>query len=144
MKKTIFALLLCTVLSATVFAQTGDDFDITQNSGGGITITKYRGSVKAVVIPQTIEGIKVTIIGERAFEGNKTITSVTIPDSVTKIEGLAFWDCTKLARITIGANNNYAFGFPNNFGDYYQSQGRKAGTYYWSGRIWSTTPPASQ
>jgi hypothetical protein len=43
----------------------------------------------------------VTAIGERAFQGNKSLVSVTIPEGVTAIGGLAFWGCTSLASVTI-------------------------------------------
>jgi len=97
------------------FTQTGNDFEITQNKNGGITITKYTGTTKNVIIPATIKDIKVTEIGEKAFRENKNITSVTIPDSVTSIadgelrpEGWswaivgAFSSCTSLIRVTVG------------------------------------------
>jgi len=38
--------------------------------------------------------------------------------------------------VTIGANKNYA-GFVNeSFRNFYESQGRKAGTYIFTGRLW--------
>jgi len=244
MKRTGFVTAVLLVFTAlSVFAQTGDDFEIEQNKQGGITITEYTGTIRGdVIIPATIEGIKVTEIGELAFSGkndvrrriNKNITSVIIPDSVTVIGNLAFsgitklasvtfapnskvtsigmWafkdctsltsiiipnsvksigaeafsECTSLASITIpnsvtgieegaffyctsltsiivpnsvtyigggafegcpitsitiGANKPYKDGadeiFPNNFATFYESQGKKAGTYTWSGRLWS-------
>lgn len=54
------------------------------------TITDYAGDgPKEVVIPEQIEGVAVTAIGEGAF-GDKDITSVVIPDSVTSIGATAF------------------------------------------------------
>lgn len=80
-------MIIC--LGTALFAQSEDDFDILQNRAGGITITGYRGSEKNVVIPGTIGGMKVTIIGLRAFF-NKSLTGVTIPESVTYLESQAF------------------------------------------------------
>jgi hypothetical protein len=89
LKKSVLLSAMIIFLCAALFAQSEDDFDILQNRAGGITITGYRGSEKNVVIPETIGGMKVTIIGLRAFF-NKSLTGVTIPESVTYLESQAF------------------------------------------------------
>ena len=65
-----------------------------------ITITGYNGTDTNVVIPDTInidgEEIKVTTIGERAFYGDDTITSITIGKNVTTIGFHAFSGCDNL------------------------------------------------
>jgi hypothetical protein len=43
----------------------------------------------------------VTQIGEGAFEGCKSLASITLPASVTQIGASAFYRCTSLASITI-------------------------------------------
>lgn len=50
-----------------------------------VTITKYTGKESTVILPSTISSWPVTKIGEDAFQDNTTITSVTIPASVTEI-----------------------------------------------------------
>ena len=50
-----------------------------------VTITKYTGTESTVILPSTISSCPVTKIGEAAFQDNTTITSVTIPASVTEI-----------------------------------------------------------
>jgi hypothetical protein len=69
--------------------------------GDAITITGYTGSGGVVVIPPNINGLSVTSIGEEAFI-QTSLTSVTIPNSVTGIGVNAFYDCTSLTNVTIG------------------------------------------
>lgn len=70
-------------------------------SDGEVTITGYTGSAAEVVIPGTIEGCPVTSIGCFAFYECKTLTGITLPDSLTCIESSAFNGCTNLTDITI-------------------------------------------
>lgn len=59
------------------------------------TITKYVGNAVDVVIPSYYNGEKVTTIGTRAFDYNKTTSkemrSIYVPDTVTIIEDYAFY-----------------------------------------------------
>jgi hypothetical protein len=58
------------------------------------TITGYTGAGGVVDIPSVIGGVPVTTIGSDAFEDCRSITSITIPDSVTTIEPDAFKNCS--------------------------------------------------
>lgn len=53
-------------------------------------------------IPENIDGKDVTVIGEDAFSGLKSIINVLIPESVTVIEDGAFRDCVNLTRFLAG------------------------------------------
>jgi len=66
-----------------------DTFDLLQNRSGGITIVRYKGEEKDVVIPEKIGGLPVTIIGNKAFY-HKGLSSVAIPETVLAIEPMAF------------------------------------------------------
>lgn len=54
-----------------------------------------------IVVPKTYEGEPVTVVGNNAFRSCKTITSVTLPDSITTISQSAFSGCTNLTQITL-------------------------------------------
>jgi hypothetical protein len=236
--------------TSTPAPNSGNDFEITQNANGGITITDYRGSRGQVVIPETIEGIRVTEIGEAAFsekglsgaiipntvaligsgafKNNPSLQSVVIPNSVVEIGWNAFENCglrsltlgnrvkyigreafhgnqlqsvvfpnsvecldyysfggnpitsvvipqslasfnfsiyavekrgferafittqpgssfnienTSITTITlptnVNSNNLGEYNIPNNFGAFYEGQNKRAGTYAWTGRIWT-------
>ena len=59
-------------------------------------LSKYCGAKTDVTIPD-----KVTRIGKLAFYDCTSLTNVTIPNSVIEIGEAAFYDCTSLANITI-------------------------------------------
>jgi hypothetical protein len=60
-----------------------------QPDGRSLMIIEYNGTEKEIVIPKQMQGVKVTAIGDAAFNG-KGLTSVIVPDSVTHIGDLAF------------------------------------------------------
>lgn len=74
-----------------------------------IKITKYNGSEASVTVPSKIEGKSVTEIGGNAFRignsnntaENTDLVSVIIPEGVTKIDGSAFYLCTKLETVSL-------------------------------------------
>lgn len=63
-------------------------------------ITGYNGTDTVVVIPSKINGVPVETIGHTAFRYS-SVTSVTIPDSVTFISDSAFAYCSSLTNISI-------------------------------------------
>ena len=52
-----------------------------------------------IIIPSTYLGLPVTRIADGAFNGNTTITSVTIPNNVTYVGKEAFYGCTSLTSV---------------------------------------------
>jgi len=73
-----------------------DDYELEVTHGD-----RYDKYVGNVVIPETVNGHKVTSIGGNAFSGFGNLTSVTIPNSVTSIGEWAFNGCSRLTSITI-------------------------------------------
>lgn len=78
---------------ASAFTYTSD--------GSAVTITGYVGEYADVVIPSTIDGLPVTVIGSGAFTDCHSLTSILIPNSVTSIGSCAFSFCGNLTNIVI-------------------------------------------
>jgi hypothetical protein len=76
-------------------------FQYATNNNGTITITRYTGSGGAVAIPGMTNGLVVDTIGDKAFYGASSVTSVTFPNSVTSIGTYAFWSCRGLSSLTV-------------------------------------------
>jgi hypothetical protein len=89
-------LLLLLALPAVVQAQ----WQYT-TTNGTITITGYTGPGGAVNIPNTINGLPVTTIGDDALASCTSLTSISIPSSVTGIGYYAFANCISLTDMTI-------------------------------------------
>jgi hypothetical protein len=66
-----------------------------------ITINGYTGSGGDTTIPESINGLPVTSIADRAFRTCTNLTSLTIGTNVTSIGIQAFYQCTSLTNVTI-------------------------------------------
>ena len=83
-------------------AQWNAIFRLSEN-GDTITGLSDYGEKKytEIAIPAEIDGVKITSIGDYAFDLCRGLTSVTIPNSVTSIGASAFGDCSGLTSVTI-------------------------------------------
>ncbi len=70
-----------------------------------VEITGYDTAAVSVDIPETIDGLPVTVIGEMAFAECINLTTLVIPDSVETIVPGCFRDCTSLTEITLSDTN---------------------------------------
>lgn len=124
--KLTVAFLAAPALMADTEIVNGIEWTYTVNNGV-VMIESVPGSTAGnVVIPSTLGGYKVTEIGNRAFQGRVGIRSITIPNTVTRInEGSfyryyhgrgygAFCGCIGLTSIVIPNSvtniGEYAFG----------------------------------
>jgi hypothetical protein len=79
-----------------------DQFDCTTNNGA-VTITGFNGPGSAVIIPDTINGLPVTSIGDGAFDYSAGLSSVTMGNGITSIGAFAFLGCSNLISITVSS-----------------------------------------
>ena len=113
MKKRVLSLLLVLMMVVSLVptaalaykSDTDVEYAVTDGniyfdkSTGTITYCDYR--VTEAIIPDVIEGVPVTRIGDSAFYSCSQMTSIEIPGSVTSIGGSAFNSCTGLETITL-------------------------------------------
>jgi len=100
-------IIILSVFSVVPFASfaeeaeySNEDYEYKVLADGTAEIGEYWGDVETLVIPSTIDGYKVTIIGNYAFS-YCNFSSVAIPDSVTSIGDEAFEGCDSLTTISI-------------------------------------------
>jgi hypothetical protein len=94
--KKLLALITAFVITSGYQTLSGDwAYSVSDNQA---TITGYSGDDTEVVIPSRVFVIEVEVavvkVGDEAFKDNTSVTSITIPDSVTSIGDAAFANCT--------------------------------------------------
>ncbi|MBQ1475501.1 MAG: leucine-rich repeat domain-containing protein, partial [Ruminococcus sp.] len=100
----VILLSVFTVLPVTMNAATSGDYEYEILDDGTAEITDYIGSGGKVNIPSTIDGHRVTSLGERLFQNDSvSITGISIPNSVTNIGNytFAFCDSESFTEVTI-------------------------------------------
>lgn len=84
---------------------------------------KYASTVETIVF-EAIDGGRITSIGSYAFANFKKLTSVVVPDTVSRIYSYAFYGCTNLRTVSVPADiilGSYAFANCNNLNSYKKS-----------------------
>lgn len=81
------------------------DFEFILNNTA-VIVTRYKGPAADVTIPSRYKGKPVTAINNAVFP-NSAVTSVTIPDSVTSIHDVSFFNCSQLTNISIPNSVTY-------------------------------------
>lgn len=109
MKKILSILITISVVLSSLYIPivadaatlTSGDFTyrIINNS---IEITKCKDKNKTLEIPSEINGLKVTSIGESAFNGMLKLKVVTLPDTIKSIGESAFCSCINLKTVNLG------------------------------------------
>ena len=91
---------MCSVCDMPIGATEGIIYDISAD-GTYAEVVAYKGTATKVRIADTYNGLPVMTIYDKAFYNNDIITSVIIPDSVTRIRESAFDDCNRLESVAI-------------------------------------------
>ncbi len=126
----VFGILFFTIAPAEATVFNAGDYQYVLLPDGTAEIQEYSGSEDILAIPYSLNGVKVSSIGNSAFYeclsftsviipnsitsiGNsafgwcRNLTDVIIPESVTSIEDNAFYSCNLLSAITIPDNVSY-------------------------------------
>ena len=98
-----------TELNASVDAVSGN-YEYAELSDGTIELTKYNGSETNITLPTTINGKKVTRVGKYAFQFNRTLVSVTVPEGYTSLENHAFFCVYSLDVINLPSTLTHVGG----------------------------------
>ncbi len=101
-------------LAADFTDTNGLEYTIRSSTDLTVSVSGYSGSSTTVVIPDTVVNgdttyTVTTIAGgnesKGAFANKTTLTSITIPSSITTMQGYAFYNCTALTEINFNATN---------------------------------------
>lgn len=100
----ISIIVICIVIGILIFCFGKGEYKYSVNEDGTITIEEYLATSTEVIIPETIKGKQVTVIGESCFYENTNLVSVTIPNTVKRIDEDAFRRCESLEVVYGGEN----------------------------------------
>ena len=81
------------------YQKTEPTYTIREKEDGTVAVTGYTGSESALTIPASIDGKKVSEIGDSAFAGLLCLKTVRVPEGVTHIGNYAFECCSLLKKI---------------------------------------------
>ena len=82
-----------------------DDFLYTLQEDDTIRLDDYKGAEqREIIIPEVIDGLPVTEIGEACFQNERTLEKVTMPDTVDQIGISAFAGCSELKEAVFSGN----------------------------------------
>lgn len=105
---TSFTTSITTVITTTAAAKSGASETSADADGFVYSVSEdhaslhaYTGTAQVLQIPATFQNLPVTEIESRAFDSNKTLTSVTIPAGITKIGSYAFNSCSMLESVSL-------------------------------------------
>ncbi len=72
-----------------------------RETGEHAKIEYYRGKGISASVPENVDGADVSAIGKKAFLGAKTLTKISVPDTVEEIGDYAFASCSALVSVRL-------------------------------------------
>lgn len=107
----IFVLSICITSVSAIRIDDGESFIYDFNSDNTLKVVELTTTDTDVVIPADYYGYVVTSLASTTFSNNKSIESVTLPDSMTSIDMFAFSGCTNLKKLVLSENMKAIPGF---------------------------------
>ena len=71
---------------------------------GEVQVDNCRAAETVFVIPDRIEDLPVTVIGKKAFLGNKRLSDLVLPDPLREVGDWAFAHCDGLKKVYLKKN----------------------------------------
>ncbi len=102
-KNFVFAFVLVMCILTSYGKETSASLFSTRLVSDGVEVSisdNFPADLFDIIIPKEIDGQKVVAIAQRGFS-TPSIKSITIPEGVTKIGGLAFSVCQNLTSVSI-------------------------------------------
>ncbi len=93
--------LLYTVINSNQVSILGYQYEDSSDQGSSKKRSQKKVQKKNLVIPETINGLPVTEIADRAFFCAFDLENVWLPESITRLGDSAFMYCTSLSRIDL-------------------------------------------
>lgn len=110
---TVIISIMLLVIQFNVFAAVGDagtynGFEYIVITDTAAVITKYTKNETEVIVPERIGAYTVTKIGNAAFQDQKAVQKITLPETITEISDVnVFWYCTSLKSINLPKSLTY-------------------------------------
>ncbi|MBQ8279285.1 MAG: leucine-rich repeat domain-containing protein [Roseburia sp.] len=74
-----------------------------KTNDGNVRLLGVAEMPSELTLPEEIEGLPLTEVGPYCFAKNKYLERISLPDTITKIDRMAFYNCTGLKELEMGA-----------------------------------------
>ena len=78
---------------------------------GTLCVSSYTGDEALVEVPETVDGLPVTVISDGVFRGHPEITELRLPQTVTDLGEFVFDGCENLRALKLPAGLERLWGY---------------------------------